>query len=210
MSNSPEAIYSQLNRNEFSQFVMEDAAWVCVATPLSVEQLRQFCRDLERLYRINPMLEFASFREINANYYYLQAKNLSNGKEIATEIHLNETKDSFKITYHEGIKSATVLRFETNKVGTVLVIIDDYSGLSVTERTQRLSEVDQSIEKWGQALHRYLHNWHRWSWFLPFRWVMRRWLLMKPMARRIAYMLIVITLFELFAFLIVVGLWISW
>ncbi len=208
MSNSPETIHNKLSRNEDSQFAIEDAAWVCVATPLSVEKLREFCRDLERLYRINPMLEFASFREINSNHYYLRANNLSNNKKIATEMHLGETDDGFKITYHEGIKSATFLRFEADQLGAVLVIIDDYSGLSVTERTQRLSEVDQSIEKWGQELHRYLHNWQRWSWFPPFRWTMRRWLLMKPMARRIAYMLIVVTLFEFVAFLIVVGLWV--
>ncbi len=176
----------------------EDAAWVRVAAPFSGETLRDFCRDLERLYRINPMLEFVTWRSINPNHYFLQVNNLSNGLEIATELHREETNEGFKISYAEGLKSATFIRIEPN----ALVLIDDYSGLPEAERTQRLPEVDHSLEQWGRELYRYLHNWQRWRWFPPFRWYMRRvWQPMKPSGRRIAYMLIVITLFELLAFL---------
>jgi len=185
----------------------EDAAWVRVATPLLAEDLRDFCRDLERLYRINPMLEFTEWRQIGSNHYFFQAKNLSNGQEIATEIHLEETEKGFKITYNNGLKSATFINIEANWKEAILVIIDDYSKLPVTERTQRLAEVDHSLVQWGQELHRYLRNWQRWAWFPPFRWTMRRWQSMKPMGRRIAYMLIVITLFEIVA-IIVMSLWI--
>jgi hypothetical protein len=189
----------------------EDAAWVRVTTPLSVETLREFCSDLERLYRINPMLEFATFRQTAPDYYYLQATNLSNGQEIATELQLEETDDGFKITYSKGIKSATFIRIEKDTAGATLMIIDDYSGLPIMERSQRLAEVDRSLEKWGQALYRHLHNRHRWVWFPPFRWYMRSiWQPMKPSARRITYMLIVITLFELIAFLVMIGLWVLW
>jgi hypothetical protein len=187
----------------------EDAAWVRVATPLSAEMLRDFCHDLERLYRINPMLEFADWRQLGPNHYYLRANNLSNGQEIATELHREETDDGFKITYGEGLKSATIIRIEKDTKGTALILIDDYSGLPEAERTNRLAEVDRSLEHWGHDLYRYLHNWQRWFWFPPYRWYMRRvWQPMKPSARRIAYMLIVITLFELVAFLVVVGLWV--
>ncbi|HEC84526.1 MAG: hypothetical protein DRR08_18240 [Candidatus Parabeggiatoa sp. nov. 2] len=187
----------------------EDAAWVRVATPLSAEMLREFCHDLERLYRINPMLEFADWQQLGPNHYYLRANNLSNGQEIATELHLKETDDGFKITYSEGLKSATIIRIEKDTEGTALILIDDYSGLPEAERTNRLAEVDRSLEHWGRDLYRYLHNWQRWFWFPPYRWYMRRvWQPMKPSARRIAYMLIVMTLFELVAFLVIVGLWV--
>ncbi len=184
----------------------EDMAWVRIATPFSADSLRDFCRDLQRLFRINPMLEFIEWREIAQNRYYLQAKNLSNDKTITTELNCEETKEGFKIRYSEGIKSATIIRIETEKTGTTLVLIDDYSRFSESERKQRLSEVDSSLEIWGKDLYSYLKNWKRWKWFSPYRWYMRYlWQPMKPSSRRIAYMLITISLFELLAFLVFVG-----
>jgi len=186
----------------------EDMAWVRIATPLSADDLRDFCQDVQRLLRINPMLEFIEWREIAPNSYYLQAKNLSNDKTIATELNCEETKDGLKINYSEGIKSASFIKIEKNaeSKGSSLVIIDDYSRFSESERKQRLSEVDSSLETWGKYLYSYLKNWQRWHWFPPFRWYTRYlWQPMKPSSRRIAYMLITISLFELLAFLVFVG-----
>jgi hypothetical protein len=187
----------------------EDIAWVRIATPLLADDLREFCQDIQRLLRINPMLEFIEWRQLSPNHYYLQAKNLSNDKTIATELNCEETKDGFKINYSEGIKSASFIRIEKNakSKGSSLVIIDDYSSrFSESERKQRLAEVDSSLEIWGKYLYSYLKNWQRWHWFPPYRWYMRRiWQPMKPSARRIAYMLIVISFFELLAFLVFVG-----
>ena len=184
----------------------EDMAWVRIATPLSADNLRYFCQDFPRLLRINPMLEFIEWREIAPNRYYLQAKNLSNDKTIATELNCEETKEGFKINYNEGIKSATIIKIEAEKTGTTLVLIDDYSRFSESERKQRLSEVDSSLETWGKYLYSYIKNWQRWHWFPPYRWYMRYlWQAMKPSSRRIAYMLITISLFELLAFLVFVG-----
>jgi hypothetical protein len=186
----------------------KDIAWVRITTPLSVNDLREFCRDFPRLLRINPMLEFIEWRQIAPNHYYLQAKNLSNDKIIATELNCEETKEGFKINYSEGIKSATFIRIEINTEdkSTTLILIDDYSRFSESEKKQRLSEVDSSLETWGKYLYSYLNKWQRWHWFPPYRWYMRYiWQPMKPSARRIAYMLIIISLFELLAFLVIVG-----
>jgi len=186
----------------------EDMAWVRIATHLSAKNLREFCRDLERLFRINPMLEFIEWRQIAPNHYYLQANNLSNGQTIATELNCEATKEGFKINYTEGIKAATIIRIETNAENqdTTLVLIDDYGKFSETERKQRLSEVDSSLEPWGKHLYSYLQKWQHWHWFPPYRWYMRHiWQPMKPSARRIAYMLIVISLFELVVFLVILG-----
>ncbi len=189
----------------------EDMAWVRINTPLSTDNLRDFCRDLERLLRINPMLEFIEWRQIAPNRYYLKAKNLSNNQIIATELNFEETQQGFKINYSDGIKSATIIRIESNLEdkgkGAILVLIDDYSRFSESERKQRLSEVDTSLEIWGKYLYSYLNNWQRWHWFPPYRWYMCHvWQPMKPSARRITYMLIIITLFELLAFLVLVGI----
>ncbi|MEN8215712.1 MAG: hypothetical protein ABFS56_04915 [Pseudomonadota bacterium] len=187
----------------------EDAAWVRIATPLSVKSLREFCRDLERLYRINPLLELIEWRKIGPNQYYLGANNLSNSQKIATEIYREESDEGFKFSYSKGLKSATFIRIEKEIQGSALILIDDYSGLSEAERTQRLAEVDRSLEHWGRELFRYLQNWQRWHWFPPYRWYMRRvWQPMKPSARRIAYMLIIVSLFELLAFFVIAGIWI--
>jgi hypothetical protein len=188
----------------------EDAAWVRISTPFSPETLRTFCRDLERLFRINPMLEFAQWQQFGPNHYAFKAKNLSNGQDIDTEMSVNETEQGLKITYTSGLKTATLIFFENKNdiKATELVIIDDYSGLPEAERTQRLAEVDRSLEAWGQELYRYLHNWQRWAWFPPYRWYMGLWQSMKPMGRRIAYILIIITLFELMAFFMLVGFWV--
>ncbi|WP_069473725.1 hypothetical protein [Candidatus Marithrix sp. Canyon 246] len=64
----------------------EDKAWVRIATPLSNKQLHEFCSDLERLYRINPLLEFIEWRQIDTNTYHIHFKNLSNNQEINTTI----------------------------------------------------------------------------------------------------------------------------
>jgi len=184
-----------------------DVAYVRVATPLSATDLHEFCQDLERLYRINSLLEFTEWQQMGTNHYYLRANNLSNAQAIATELYRENTDDGFKISYSEGLKSATFIKIATDSQNAALIIIDDYSGLPETQRSQRLAEVDRSLVQWGNDLYRYVHNWHRWGWFPPFRWYMRYvWQPMKPSARRIAYMLIIIALFDLIALLLLVGM----
>ena len=185
-----------------------DSAYVRIATPLSVTDLQAFCTDIERLYRINPQLVFKEWRILAPMHYYLHAQNLSNEQNITIELYQEEREDGCLITYHQGIKSSTAIKIEPNITGSALMLTDDYSGLPEAERKQRLLEVDHSLEAWGKALYRYLYTWKRWQWFPPFRWYMRYvWQPMTPSARRIAYMLIVITLFEFIAFLVLVSIW---
>ncbi len=54
------------------------------------------------------------------------------------------------------------------------------------------------------SLHRYLRRWKRWSWLPGWKFYMRHvWQPMKPMARRISFILIVVTLAEFIVFLLV-------
>lgn len=180
-----------------------DMAWVRIATPLSTNWLREFCRELKPLFQLNPHLELLAWQPLGTHHYYLQARNLSNQQEINTELWLEETTAGFLIRYQQGLKTATTIQIEPTTAHTAaLILIDDYSGSSQIEREQRLTEVDKSLPAWGHELYRYFQNWQRWAWCPLYRWYMRRiWQPMTPMARRVAYMLIVISLFELIAIL---------
>jgi hypothetical protein len=46
--------------------------WVVIDTPLAPQALAVFCRDLERLYRINPYLEFHAW--VNAGDDQIQRR----------------------------------------------------------------------------------------------------------------------------------------
>ena len=178
-----------------------DRAWVRIATGLSPAALLAFCQDAERLLRINSMYEFEEWRAEDEGCFFMQVRNLSNGHNFATHIRAEPCSDGLRI-----LKTATEFRVEpagpddkpAASGGGTLVVTDDYSGTPEADRRTRAGEIDKSLVWWGHDLHRYLRHWARWSGFGPWRWYMHRvWLPMKPKARRITFVLIVITVFEL-------------
>lgn len=179
----------------------EDAAWASVNTPSSVEALKAFClEDVERLFRINPMLEFSKWEKIGEGRYHFAGKNISQETPFQFDIELQVTPlaDGLQVDYTGGIKSSTIFKIEAGEQGAKLTIIDRYDGLSEADRQQHLGEVDKSIITWAHYLQRYLLDWQRWSRFGLWRWYMRRvWQPMKPMARRITYILLWITVVEI-------------
>jgi len=183
----------------------EDAAWIRVDTLLDAARLRRFCENLERLYRINPLLEFKSWRQTGPDRHHVELNNLSNGREESLDLTRETLSDlEFRVHYAQGIKSCTWFRIEPHEHGSALLIVDDYSRLPQEEREKRLEEVDRSLTAWGRGLYTYLRFEKRWSWFPPWRWYMRRmWVPMKPMARRVSWMLILINgvFFVLFLFI---------
>jgi hypothetical protein len=183
----------------------EDAAWVRIATRLSPTSLAAFCQDAERLLRINSMYEFEEWRSEGEGRFFMQVRNLSNGRNFATQIRVEPRSDGVRIVYAGGLKTATEFRAEpagpddalATGGGAVLVVTDDYTGTPEAERQARADEIDKSLVWWGGDLHRYLKHWVRWSRFRPWRWYMRRiWQPMKPKARRITFILIAVTVFE--------------
>ena len=183
----------------------EDAAWVSIETPFSVEELRAFLDDVERLYRINSMLVFENWEKLSDQEYRLKLKNLSNGKLLETALTVDSTDDGIVVGYQQGLRSSSTFRVEPTDDGKArLVVTDDYSGTPVSEREKRIDEVDKSLVNWGNDLYRYLRQWRRWSWVPGWQWYMRKiWQPMKPMGRRIAYILFVISVAELILFLLV-------
>lgn len=187
-----------------------DAAWVIVDTPFDLPALRAFCVDTERLFRINPCLEFETWRRSGADSYQARVRNLSNQQTVALDLTIERhTPDEFAVVYHYGIKACTRFKLERTATGSRARITDDYSRLPDADRAQHLDEVDKSLNAWGWALHEYLRHERRWGRYAAWRWYMRRlWLPMTPRSRRITYMLVALTAAELA--LILLGALIYW
>lgn len=177
----------------------EDAAWVRIDTRLSPADLAHFLDNVERLFRINPLLEFTAFETTGKDAGRLAGRNLSNGRAFATDVEILRGASAVEVRYAHGLKTSTSFRAEPAAAGSCLVVTDIYSG-SEDERRARADEVDLSLTAWGRALYDYLHVWARWRWLAPWRWYMRRlWLPMTPSARRIVWMTWVISAVEVAA-----------
>lgn len=186
-----------------------DAAWVAIETELGAEELSCFCQDVERLLRINPAYVFRRWDVIGDDAVHWVALNESNAREIDTRLFVERLPDGVVVTYTTGLKTRTTFRVvpgpgHSTGGGAKLVITDDYGGTPEADRKKRMDEVDKSLVQWGHGLHRYLRQWKRWSGVALWRWYMRRvWQPMRPMARRIVFLLIIITALEFIVFLMV-------
>ena len=178
----------------------EDVAWASTNTPLTVDALNDFCTNIERLYRINPMLEFKRW-ESKTNYQFtFTGRNISQEQPFDFECELSASKlgNGIRIDYDRGIKSSTTFTIEPAPQGSKLTITDRYERLPAEKRRAHLNEVDKSLSIWVQYLQQYLINWQRCSRFSLCCWYMRRvWQPMKPAGRRITYSLLWITAVEI-------------
>lgn len=178
----------------------EDAAWASFKTPLDKTSLVEFCQDVERLIRINPYLEFATWEPCGNNCFRFQGRNLSQDPpfDFDLELHVEPEPDGLHIRYDGGLKSSTTFSVKSTDNGSELTITEDYGAVVEKERQKRLHEVDRSLVKWSEDLQGYLIRWSRWSWFSPWRIYMHRvWQPMKPTARRITYILLWISVVEI-------------
>ena len=191
----------------------DDAAWAAINTPLSTEDLMTFCLDIERLFRINPMLEFTAWETLSDNRFRMAVKNISHKEqpfELDVKMNVEHAADEITIHYENGIKKKTILKIEPSEYGSKLTITDTYTGLSEEERQSRLHEVDKSLINWANYLQRFLITWKKWSKFALWRWYMKRiWQPMKPTGRRVTYMLLWITLAEVALITLGAGIYLS-
>lgn len=190
--------------------VAEDSAWAAVNTPLSEKHLTIFCGDVERLFRINPMLEFNSFKSLGDNRYSMNGRNLSHEPSFDFDITFKVSKlsDGLQIDYDSGVKSATTIKIEPAETGSRLTITDSYERMPTEEREKHLAEVDKSLVNWVNYLQRFLIMWKRWYRLRPWRWYMRYvWQPMKPAGRRITYILLWISVAEVALIALGVAIW---
>ncbi|MDH5446167.1 MAG: hypothetical protein OEY52_11475 [Gammaproteobacteria bacterium] len=180
-----------------------NSAWAEFRTPFTMQELKRFCdEDVERLFRINPYLEFKKWEKTGENQYHVIGKNISHGTdnhfEFEDVLTVKEVDDGVLVSYQDSLKKSTLFKLEPLENVSKMSIIDEYVDVGEEEIKARENEVDRSLTIWGEYLLRYMMTWKKWSWISPWRWYMRRvWQPMKPMSRRISYMLIWITIFEI-------------
>jgi hypothetical protein len=188
----------------------DDAAWVKVEMPLPPAALHEFLLDLERLFRINPWLEFERIERPAAGHLRLLGVNHSNSQtlEVGVSVAENLAGRSLVLAYDKGIKRETRCDIEAAAGGSVLTITERYDTPSEHEREQRLKEVDHSLLPWAAALRGYLLSRARWRWLPGHRWYMERfWLGMTPRQRRIVRLILWTTVAEFVVFLFVFAIY---
>ncbi len=176
-----------------------DFARLEIETPFDARWLRDFLSDPERILRLNPFMEFSRFESVSPDRWHIAGRNLALERDFDAVFRHEPLPDGgFRLHWEGLLKTCTEVRIVEEPDGTAkLVVTDDYSGTPEEERRQRMDEVDTSFMPWGQAVWRYLRNWKRWSWLPGWKWYMGRyWLHMKPAARRISFILLVLFAME--------------
>lgn len=183
----------------------DNAAWASLNTKMPANELINFCSDIERLFRINPYIEFIKWQPQGAESIDIHIRNISNSAPIILEttITIEKLINGFKVNYKDGLKSHTTFEVEANEQGSELKITDEYH--DVADGDEDVTKlVDKSIVAWAKDIQEYIFKWQRWKWLAPWRWYIRGpWQKMKPAARRISYMLFWITFAELLGFFLV-------
>ena len=187
----------------------DDFAQVEINTPFDKDWLLDFIHDPHRVLRINSLFEFTAFELVNdkadTSSWRMAGKYLSNDQPFDVTFTTQATASGILLSYKGWLKNSTELLLKKGDDDNYsLLITDDYSGTSVEQREQRITEVDNTIVPWANDIYRYLQQWKRWSWLPGFQFYMLKfWPKMKPSARRISFMLMAITAAEFVLFLFV-------
>lgn len=192
----------------------EDAAWISVDLPLPPGELFASLQDVERLFRLNPYLEILSWREpvpgplSPGKRFQVESANELNGlRQNRTLIVADSAPGSgFTLRYDSGLKQSTVISVRELAPGfSRLTIKDCYpNGSEGLMSEARLNEVDKSLVPWGDAIRRYYVRRNTWGW-LPWHGYFqdRCWYKMPPRQRRIARLIIWVSVLEFVIFLFV-------
>ena len=132
----------------------EDAAWVEITTALSVADLRGFLNDIERLYRINPLLEISAFEATGGSTYRFAAHNLSNGRQIDLVLAVTQSETAVEVRYSDGVKVSTSFRAEPAEGGARLLVTDVYGRVSQERAPRACPRGGPELERLGACLAR--------------------------------------------------------
>jgi len=188
---------------------VRDAAWARVPTAYRPEDLARELADAEVLLRLNPYYYFSTLKKTGPKTYHAEFQNHSNEQAVTADVDV-ETAPGGGITlnYRRGVKKRTIFSIEPSESGSTLIVTDDYSGTPEAERREKESEIDKSLTAWATAVQTYLARLKRYSRLPGWRWYIRRiWIPMKPSARRIVWLLYLITAVEFFFFCFIVAIW---
>ena len=186
-----------------------DAAWVVLEAPLQPSELETFCRELETLYRINPFLEFESWQQRTPERFRAAFLNHSNGLRVVLDGEMRrESGRAWCVEFAAGAKRRTRFEIEPWPGGSRLTITDEYRAAG-DGAAAVVAEADRSLHAWGVALKAFLERDRRWRWLPGYRVFMHKvWLPMRPAARRITFLVLVIGLADIA--LIALGLAVYW
>jgi len=189
---------------------VSDAAWARIPTPFSPDELAKNIADAEVLLRLNPYYYFKSCRKTGPDSYHAEFENQSNQRQVVVDIDVESGPgNGISLNYRQGIKRRTIFSIEPGKDGSVLVLTDDYGSRASGEASHESApEIDKSQLAWAESIRIYLSRLKRFSGIPGWRWYIRRlWIPMKPSARRIVWLLYLITLVEFAFFCFVVLIW---
>ena len=176
----------------------DNAAWVRIETKLDEKTLFSFCQKVERLFRLNPYLSFSYWDQKNQTKISASWENHSDKVtyQIDTCLDLEVKENEICIKYQSGIKKETYFIVEPNEKYADLVIVDRYG----TSESGQLDEVDKSIHAWGTYLNRFFKH-YAYMRHMSFseKIIDKYWIRLTPMARRIIYILLVVTVVEIVA-----------
>ena len=185
----------------------DNSTWVTLEIPASSVELFEFLKNTERLFRLNPYLDIKHWEEKEGGQQmHLQALNEMNGVDYDLHINLESMQPgiSFLLGYSQGLKKALEISLQAAPIPgkSILTLREHYH--QAWQGEAQLKEIDHSLIPWGNAIRLYVRAMKAWSWFWPYRWYKEKfWLSMRPTHRRIARMLVWVTLLEFIVFLFV-------
>ncbi len=179
-----------------------NAAWVRVPTQLDERSLFFFCLQVEKVFRLNPYLRIHHWVEYNDSTD-VAWENSSHHVPLKqnTRITISADANEICIRYQSGAKIETYFIIEKNKQEADLIIVDRYQDNAKGSS----SEIDKSIHAWGESLFRFFNH-YQYLRRIPLidKVINRFWIKLSPMARRITYILFIITVVEMIALTLLV------
>ena len=192
---------------------LADAAWVKIDTRLEARTLFNLCQNIECLFRLNPYLSVEYWTMPTRNRIHAKWINSSNHTELTLQqdIQVTRLQDEIRLCYSSGLKKETRLVVEPQAYGSTLTVIDTYDIETVNGDDECItSQVDKSLPAWGVSLKAFFHHYAYLRKIPGIELAIDRfWIRLSPMARRIVYILLIITAFELlllFVFVLVMVL----
>ena len=184
-------------------------AWATVEIPAPPGEVLAYASDLATVIRLNPYLDIRAWEGpagpvTQGRRYRLHALNEWTGIERDLELTVEQADDSgYRVAYSEGLKHALELRVESHDSGAALTLREHYRDSGDADRDALNREIDRSITPWAVAVRRDFLRMRRWGRNQAFRWLRRYWLGMRVRERRIARLIVWVTVLEFIVFLFV-------
>lgn len=186
----------------------EDRVRAETHVPIGADAMFEFIVDIERLLRLNPLLDIASWQRLPDGMRFA-AQNETTGRRIETAVRVETARSLRTIVLHyaDGLKQATTLTVEDGDDDGCRLIVTEHYPLIADAQDPRVADVDRSLIPWVAAIRRHLLGRKRWGWLPGWRWWHEKFLPgMPPRQRRIVRMLVWVSVLEFVVFLFVAAI----